>query len=64
MDPDSGDPLDELTPVAQQQLESLGCSCTKVSEVLESKNAAVYTAIKEGLNRANEGAISNAQKVS
>ena len=64
MDPDTGEPLDELAPAAQECLEELGCSCTKVSEVLQSKNSAVYAAIQEGLDKANKEAISNAQRVS
>ena len=64
MDPDSGEPLDDLTPAAVESLEELGCSCTKVSQVLETRDSAVYTAIQEGLDGANKEAISNAQKVS
>ena len=64
MDSDSGEPLDELAPKALRLLESMGCSCTKVSEVVSTKNLAVYTAIKEGLVRSNEDAISHAQRVS
>ncbi len=64
MDPDTAEPLDELTPAAMEALAELGCECTKVSEVLETKNSAVYAAIEEGIKRANMDAISNAQKVS
>ena len=64
MDADTAQPLDEITPAAQVMLTSLGCTYTKVSEVVESKNPEVYAAIKEGLDRANKDAISQAQRVS
>ena len=64
IDPDTAEPLDELTPAAIEALTEIGCECTKVSEVLETKNTSVYEAIEEGIKRANKEAISNAQKVS
>jgi len=64
MDPDSGEPLDELTPAAVESLEELGCPCTKVSQVLETKDSNLYTTIQKGLDKANKEAISKAQKVS
>lgn len=63
MDQDTGEPLDTLTPLAKAAIEQLGSRCTTVSGVIDSKDRAVFSAISEGLERANKHAISNAQKV-
>ena len=63
MDPDTGEPTDELSPVAIQAIAALGSKCTKVSEVIQQKDEAVYPAIQKGLDKANEESVSNAQKV-
>ncbi len=42
----------------------LGSTCTKVSEVLENQDRAIFDAIQAGIDKANQGAASNAQKVS
>ena len=62
MDPDTAEPLDTLAPLAQQAIEALGSRCTTVSGVIDSKDRAVFSAITEGLERANKHATSNAQK--
>ena len=64
MDPDTGEPQDELLPQAKQAVADLGSQCTKVSEIVEQKDKAVFTAIQDGLDRANEHAVSRAQRVS
>ena len=63
MDPDTGEPKDELLPESKALIAKLGSSCTKVSEVLASKDEKVYSEITAGLERANKHAISNAQRV-
>lgn len=63
MDPNTAEPLDTLTPLARQAIELLGSRCTTVSGVIDSKDRAVFSAITEGLERANKLATSNAQKV-
>jgi len=63
MDPDTGEPQDELLPQAKQAVADLGSQCTKVSEIVEQKDKAVFTAIQDGLDRANEHAVSRAQRV-
>lgn len=63
MDLNTGDPLDTLAPLAKQAIELLGSRCTTVSGVIDSKDRAVFSAITEGLERANKHATSNAQKV-
>ena len=42
----------------------VGCKCTTVSEILETKDPAFYAAIQQGLDKANTHALSNSQKVS
>ena len=63
MDPETGEPKDELLPEAKVLIAKLGSSCTKVSEVLASKDEKVYSEITAGLERANEQAISRPQRV-
>lgn len=64
MDPETGEPKDELLPETKTLIAKLGSSCTKVSEVLASKDEKVYNEITAGMARANEHAISRAQRVS
>ena len=63
MDTETGEPKDELLPEAKTLIANLGSSCTKVSEVLASKDEKVYSEITAGLERANKHAISHAQRV-
>ena len=63
VDQTTGEPQDTLTPLAKTAIEQLGSRCTTVSEIIDSKDRAVFSAISEGLERANKYAISNAQKV-
>ena len=63
MDPETGEAKDELLPEAKALIAKLGSSCTKVSEVLASKDEKVYSEITAGLESVNKNAISNAQKV-
>ena len=64
VNPDTQEPTDDLTPEAIKIIQALGSTATKVSEVIENQDRAIFTAIQEGIDRANEGAVSNAQKVS
>ena len=63
MNPDTGEPLDTLTPQAQQRIQTLGSRSTKVSEIVAQEDQAVFTAIKEGLDTVNDHAPSPEQKV-
>ena len=63
MDPETAEPLDELSLQAKQFLEMIGCTATTVSEIVRSRDDKVYAAIQEGIDRANTLSISNAQKV-
>uniref|UniRef100_A0A671WU48 Long-chain-fatty-acid--CoA ligase ACSBG2 n=1 Tax=Sparus aurata TaxID=8175 RepID=A0A671WU48_SPAAU len=59
----SGEPEDELTAEAVEICRKLGSNATKVSEVASGRDRAVHTAIQEGINRVNENATSNAQRI-
>ena len=63
MNLDTGEPTDEVLPQATAALEALGCTLTKPSEIAQQKVEAVYKKIQEGLDKANEKAVSNAQRV-
>jgi hypothetical protein len=63
MDPDTGEPKDEIPTTALAQLREIGCSVTKPSEIAKQKVAGVMNKIQAGLDEANKKASSNAQKV-
>ena len=53
-DPQTGEPLDSLAPTALAQIAQLGSKCTTVSEIVEQRDEAVYSAVQRGLDIANE----------
>ncbi|XP_015241709.1 long-chain-fatty-acid--CoA ligase ACSBG2 isoform X2 [Cyprinodon tularosa] len=63
VNPETGDPQDELTPEAVELCRRLGSNATRVSEVAGGRDRAVHAAIQEGINRVNEKATSNAQRI-
>lgn len=63
MDPETGEPTDELMPQAVDFCRSFGCNASTVSEILSTKDEKLMSAIQEGLDRANAKATSRAQKV-
>ncbi|KFO64679.1 Long-chain-fatty-acid--CoA ligase ACSBG2, partial [Corvus brachyrhynchos] len=63
VDAETGKPGDDLTPEALEFCQKLGSKATKVSEIISSKDKAVYAAIQKGISAVNERAVSNAQKV-
>ncbi|XP_027523944.1 long-chain-fatty-acid--CoA ligase ACSBG2 isoform X2 [Corapipo altera] len=63
VDAETGEPGDELTPEALEYCQKLGSKATKVSEIISSKDKAIYAAIQKGITAVNEGATSNAQRV-
>ena len=63
MDKDTERPLDILTPQAQQMIQTLGSQNTRISEIIVQEDRAVFTAIQKGVDRVNERATSQAQKV-
>ena len=63
MHPDTGEPQDTLTPKAKQLIQDLGSQNTKVPKIIAQEDRAVFTAIQEGLDKANKHATSNTMKV-
>lgn len=60
---ETGEPLDELTPEAIRFCRQVGSNATKVSEIVNNQDEAVYKAIQTGVDKVNKQATSNAQKV-
>ncbi|KAJ8735584.1 hypothetical protein PYW07_007204 [Mythimna separata] len=60
---DTNEALDDLDNETRKWVASLGSSATKISQIVDTKDPAVYKAIEEGITRANKHAISNAQKI-
>ncbi|XP_062873978.1 long-chain-fatty-acid--CoA ligase ACSBG2-like [Trichomycterus rosablanca] len=60
---DNGDPTDELTPLAVEFCREHGVIATKVSEIIGSKEPAIYKVIQEGVDRVNAKSTSNAQRI-
>lgn len=60
---ETGIPEDELTPEAVELCRKLGSNSTRVSEIAGGRDRLVSAAIQEGINRVNEKATSNAQRI-
>ncbi|XP_023699741.2 long-chain-fatty-acid--CoA ligase ACSBG2 [Paramormyrops kingsleyae] len=60
---DTGIPEDELTEEAVEECRKLGSSATRVSQMAGGRDRLVHAAIQEGINRVNEKAVSNAQRI-
>ncbi|NXH39283.1 ACBG2 ligase, partial [Dicaeum eximium] len=63
VDAETGEPGDDLAPEALEFCQKLGSKATKVSEIISSKDKAIYAAIQKGISAVNDRAVSNAQKV-
>lgn len=64
MDPETAEPTDNLTADAARLIAAKGSTATKVSQIIDNQDTAVFRAIQEGIDRANAKAISNAATVS
>ncbi|XP_061594761.1 long-chain-fatty-acid--CoA ligase ACSBG2 isoform X2 [Cololabis saira] len=60
---ETGDPEDDLTPEAVELCRKMGSNASHVSEIAGGRDRAVHAAIQEGINRVNEKATSNAQRI-
>lgn len=60
---DTLEPTDNLTALTVDWVKAQGSEATKVSDVLDHKDAIVLKAIQNGIDKANERAISRAQKI-
>ncbi|XP_048338080.1 long-chain-fatty-acid--CoA ligase ACSBG1 isoform X3 [Sphaerodactylus townsendi] len=63
LDPDTSEPTDRLTQEARDFCEKVGSRATKVSKIVRKRDPAVYRAIQEGIDRVNERAVANVQRV-
>ncbi|KAG5887359.1 hypothetical protein JTB14_018374 [Gonioctena quinquepunctata] len=64
VDADTGVPNDRLLSSVQKWLATLGCPATTVKEVLEAgPDQKLLDALNEGIERVNQQATSNAQKI-
>ena len=63
MEKETGQPTDQLAPVAEKMIETLGSFSSTVSGVIVSRDRAVFTAITEGLERVNSLAPTDTHKV-
>ncbi|XP_054858667.1 long-chain-fatty-acid--CoA ligase ACSBG1 [Eublepharis macularius] len=63
VDPDTSEPTDCLTQEARNFCEKVGSKATKVSEIARERDAAVYQAIQEGIDRVNARAVANVQRI-
>ncbi|XP_064013430.1 long-chain-fatty-acid--CoA ligase ACSBG1 isoform X3 [Pogoniulus pusillus] len=53
LDPDTSDPTDTLTEQARDFCQKMGSKATKVSEIVATRDQAIYQAIQEGINKVN-----------
>ncbi|XP_065601909.1 long-chain-fatty-acid--CoA ligase ACSBG2 isoform X2 [Cyrtonyx montezumae] len=60
---ETGEPGDDLTPEAIEYCQKLGSKATKASEIISSKDKAIYPAIQAAISEVNKRAVSNAQKI-
>ena len=56
-------PTEKLSPTAIAWCKSIGSSSTNMSEILNRRDEKVLKALQAGIDRANERAISRAQKI-
>ena len=57
MNPDTNEPTDDLIFEAARLIAAKGSSSTKISQIIDNQDQAVFTAIQEGIDRANAKAI-------
>ncbi|XP_023382650.1 long-chain-fatty-acid--CoA ligase ACSBG1-like, partial [Pteropus vampyrus] len=57
LDPDTSDPTDHLAEQAVEFCQRVGSTATTVSEIVGTKDEAVYRAIEEGIQRVNRNAM-------
>ena len=63
IDPDTAEWSDDLQPQAADAVHKLGSTATKASEIIQSRDEAVFKAIQQAIDGANEKSASRAQKV-
>lgn len=64
VDAETGTPLDTLSPSVKKWLSDLGCPADTVTELLKAgPDDRLIAAINEGMDRVNQQATSNAQRI-
>ncbi|XP_018348118.1 PREDICTED: long-chain-fatty-acid--CoA ligase ACSBG2-like [Trachymyrmex septentrionalis] len=63
MNEETGAPLDTLAPDVLKWAESIGSSAKTVTEVINSRDLAIYGEIDKAIKRANMRTVNNVQKV-
>uniref|UniRef100_H3ACG6 Long-chain-fatty-acid--CoA ligase ACSBG1 n=1 Tax=Latimeria chalumnae TaxID=7897 RepID=H3ACG6_LATCH len=63
VNPETTEPEDDLSLEATQFCQQVGSKATRVSEIVGGKDRAVYQTIQEGINKVNDKAVSNAQRI-
>ena len=63
INPDTGEATDDLQPQVIKAFRQLGSNCTTVSQVVQSKDKAVFRAIQVGIDYYNQDIVSNVRKV-
>uniref|UniRef100_A0A1B6E357 long-chain-fatty-acid--CoA ligase n=1 Tax=Clastoptera arizonana TaxID=38151 RepID=A0A1B6E357_9HEMI len=63
VDPETTEPLDELTKEVKVWCKHLGCEVNSVKDILDGPKSEIMSAIQAGIDRTNAKAISNAQKI-
>ncbi|XP_067390786.1 long-chain-fatty-acid--CoA ligase ACSBG1 isoform X4 [Emydura macquarii macquarii] len=63
LDPDTAEPTDNLTEQAREFCQKIGSKATKVSEIVATRDQAVYQAIQEGINRVNMKSTASVQHI-
>lgn len=63
MDPDTSEPTDYLTQEARDFCQKAGSKATRVSEIVQTRDHAVYRAVQDGIDRINGRALSNPQRI-
>uniref|UniRef100_A0A8C6VTW0 Long-chain-fatty-acid--CoA ligase ACSBG1 n=1 Tax=Naja naja TaxID=35670 RepID=A0A8C6VTW0_NAJNA len=63
VDPDTSEPTDCLTQEAREFCQKAGSKATQVSEIVQSRDRAVYRAVQDGIERVNGRSASNPQRI-
>ncbi|KAM3828530.1 long-chain-fatty-acid--CoA ligase ACSBG1 [Vipera latastei] len=63
VDPDTSEPTDYLTQEARDFCQKAGSKATRVSEIVQMRDHAVYRAVQDGIDRINGRALSNPQRI-
>uniref|UniRef100_A0A674K8W6 Long-chain-fatty-acid--CoA ligase ACSBG1 n=1 Tax=Terrapene triunguis TaxID=2587831 RepID=A0A674K8W6_9SAUR len=63
LDPDTSDPTDNLSEQAREFCQKIGSKAMKVSEIVATRDQAVYQAIQEGIDRVNMKSTASVQHI-